>query len=97
MLNQFVVATSDASNSLLASTVSALLRDARTLLDMDIAFVSEFDQGHRFIRGVDYAADSIGILKEGTSNPLEETYCQRVVDGRLPPAIPDALLLPEAE
>lgn len=97
MPNQFVVATSDASSNIMASTVSVLLRDARTLLDMDIAFVSEFSQGHRFIRRVDNAPDSTGMMKEGMSNPLEETYCQRVVDGRLPLAIPDTLLLLEAK
>ena len=97
MPNQFVVATSDASNNFMASSVSELLRDARTLLDMDIAFVSEFSEGQRFIRRVDQAADSTGMIHEGMSNPLEETYCQRVVDGRLPLAIPDTQLLPEAK
>ena len=97
MPNRFVVATSDASSNSMALTITSLLRDARTLLEMDIAFVSEFAEGHRFIRQVDKTADSDVVIQEGQSNPLEETYCQRVVDGRFPLAIPNARLLPEAE
>lgn len=97
MPNQFVVATSDASSNILASTISDLLRDARALLEMDIVFVSEFAEGRRVIRWLDKAADADETIKEGQTNPLEETYCQRVVDGRLPLAIPDAHLLPEAK
>jgi GAF domain-containing protein len=96
MPNKFVVATSDASSDILASTITDLLRDARILLEMDIVFVSEFVEARRVIRWVDKAPDADDKIKVGQSNPLEETYCQRVVDGRLPLAIPDAHLMPEA-
>lgn len=96
MPKKFVVATSDASSDILASTITALLRDARILLEMDIVFVSEFVEAQRVIRWVDKAPDADETIKVGQSNPLEETYCQRVVDGRLPLAIPDAHLMPEA-
>lgn len=97
MPNRFVVATSEASSDFMASAISDVLYDARTLLDMDIAFVSEFFESHRFIRQVEKAPASTVVIEQGQSNPLEETYCQRVVDGRLPLAIPDTQLLPEAE
>jgi len=97
MPNRFVVATSDASSDTMASAIMGLLRDARTLLEMDIVFVSEFFEGQRIIRWVAKAEDANETIKEGQSNVLEETYCQRVVDGRLPLAIPDANLLPEAK
>ena len=96
MPNQFVVATSDASSDILALVITDLLRDARMLLEMDIVFVSEFVEAQRVIRWVDKAPDADETIKVGQTNPLEETYCQRVVDGRLPLAIPDAHLLPEA-
>lgn len=96
MQNQFLVATSDASSDILASVITDLLRDARVLLEMDIVFVSEFVEAQRVIRWVDTAPDADETIKVGQTNPLEETYCQRVVDGRLPLAIPDAHLLPEA-
>ena len=96
MPNKFVVITSDSTNEMKTATVSELLRHARALLEMDIVFVSEFLDGRRFFRHVDAGEDSLSLIEEGQSNPLEETYCQRIVDGRLPLAIPDTHLLPEA-
>lgn len=76
-------------------TVSMALRSVRELMGMRVAFVSEFDRGRRVFRYVDSDADfsPIGV---GGSDPLEDSYCQRVVDGRMPELIPDARLLPEA-
>jgi len=71
------------------------LRAVRTQLQMDVAFISEFDHGRRVIRQVDAQGDS-GPLRVGGSDPLEESYCQRVVDGRLPGLICDATLNAEA-
>lgn len=96
MPKQFVVVTPDKSPSM-ASNIRGLLSDARHLLEMDIVFVSEIFEGQRLIRWVDKAADADQSIAEGQSDVLEETYCQRVVDSRLPLAIPDTQLLPEAE
>lgn len=71
------------------------LRAIRIHLDMEAAFVSEFKDGRRWFRQVDQA-DSAPLLQVGGSDPLEESYCQRVVDGRLPELIHDAGQLPEA-
>lgn len=71
------------------------LRAVRTQLQMDVAFVSEFDKGRRVFRQVD-AQDSASPVKVGGSDPLEDSYCQRVVDGRLPELIHDAARVPEA-
>lgn len=97
MPKQFVVVASDMSPSPMVENIRGLLSDARTLLEMDIVFISEFVEGQRLIRWVDKAADAGQSIIEGQSDALEETYCQRVVDGRLPLAIPDAQLLPEAK
>lgn len=94
--SKFVIATSDMSSSRTTRAVSSLLRNARELLEMDIAFVSEFAEGRRIFRHVDAAAGQPSRLEVGRSDLLEETYCQRVVDGRLPLAIPDTNSLPEA-
>lgn len=96
MPKKFVVVTPDMS-PVTVSNIRGLLSDARNLLEMDIVFVSEFIEGQRLIRWVDKAADDDQSIMEGQSDALEETYCQRIVDGRLPPAIPDTQLLPEAE
>ncbi|WP_137896541.1 EAL domain-containing protein [Ramlibacter sp. 2FC] len=71
------------------------LRAVRTQLQMDVAFVSEFERGRRVFRQVD-PQDGACPVKVGGSDPLEESYCQRVVDGRLPGLICDATQNPEA-
>ena len=67
----------------------------RRHLGMEVAFISQFVDGRRVFRHVD--ADSPEVpVQVGASDPLEESYCQRVVDGRLPELIPDACLDTEA-
>lgn len=70
-----------------------LLRAAREHLGMDVAFLGEFAEGNRVFRYVD---SPTGTLRAGASDPVEDTYCMRVVDGRLPQLITDARQLPEA-
>lgn len=67
----------------------------RTHLGMDVAFISEFVDGQRIFRNVD-AADGEAPVAVGDGGPLEDSYCQRVIDGRLPEIIPDAFEWPEA-
>lgn len=62
---------------------------------MDVAFISQFTSGRRVFRIVEGTADSFPV-KPGDSDALEDTYCQRVVDGRLPQFIPNAVANAEA-
>ena len=71
------------------------LRALRSHLGMDIAFISEFRDGRRILRYVDVAREHPSIHM-GATDPLEDTYCQRVVDGRLPELITDSSALPAA-
>ena len=64
------------------------LRALRSHLGVDVAFISEFRDGRRVYLYVDAARDQPAI-QMGASDPLEDTYCQRVVDGRLPELITD--------
>jgi GAF domain-containing protein len=64
---------------------------------MDIALVAEFLDGHRIFRHVDVDQSQPSKLRVGESVPLEGTYCQRVIDGRLPSMIPDTAVVPEAQ
>ncbi len=75
--------------------LQGLLRTIRTHLDMDVAFVSEFTEGRRYFRNVD-ASRPDAPVRVGGSDPIEQSYCQRVVDGRLPQLIQDAQRLPAA-
>lgn len=67
------------------------LQSIRTHLGMDVAFISEFSKGRRVFRYID-SADPNPPIVVGGSDPLEESFCQRVVDGRLPELMPDAFL-----
>lgn len=67
----------------------------RTHLGMDVAFVSEFEGGRRYFRHVD-SSHPRSPVKVGGSDPLEDSYCQRVVDGRLPELMCDAALVDAA-
>ncbi|MGH9154185.1 MAG: sensor domain-containing phosphodiesterase, partial [Acidimicrobiales bacterium] len=71
------------------------LRAIRRHLGMDVAFLSEFVDGRRVFRAVD-AAGADPPVRVGEGGPLEESYCQRVVDGRLPELIHDARAVPAA-
>ena len=71
------------------------LRSLRSLLAMDVAFVSEFRDGRRVFRHVDSGDASIPV-GVGASDALEDSYCQRIVDGRLPGLMQDARAVPEA-
>jgi EAL domain-containing protein (putative c-di-GMP-specific phosphodiesterase class I) len=79
--------------------VDKVVHAIRDHLDMDVAFVSEFRQTDRVFRHVD-ARDRTPI-RPGDAAPLDQGYCQRVVDGRLPQLMPDtarvaaAMSLPE--
>lgn len=65
------------------------LHAIRAHLGMEVAFISEFEDDRRVFRFVD-EDDGAPRLEVGASGPLEESYCQRVVDGRLPELITDA-------
>ena len=55
-------------------------------------FVSEFVDGQRVFRFVDAAGPA--PIAPGDSSPLEQSWCKKVVDGRLPELVPDVAKLP---
>jgi GAF domain-containing protein len=66
-----------------------MLSEVRRALGMDVAFVSEFAADQLVFRKLEGDAESFG-WREGQSFPLDESYCKRVLDGRIPDAVPDA-------
>jgi EAL domain-containing protein (putative c-di-GMP-specific phosphodiesterase class I) len=76
-------------------TLSRSLHAIRTHLNMDVGFISEFVDDRRYFRYVD-ADNRDAVICVGQSDALEDSFCQRVVDGRLPGLITDACLHPEA-
>lgn len=92
----FLVYTADSPPDRTNPSLTGLLKDVRQLLQMDIAFVAEFVEGQCVIRKLDMAGIEEHMPKEDQGTPLEESYCQRIVDGRLPHAIPDTSALSES-
>jgi EAL domain-containing protein (putative c-di-GMP-specific phosphodiesterase class I) len=72
------------------------LRALRLHLGMDIAFISQLRSGRRVFRYVDSARPNEAI-QVGASDTVEDTYCQRILDGRLPELIADTNALPAAQ
>jgi diguanylate cyclase (GGDEF)-like protein len=69
--------------------IEYMLRDVREALQMDVAFVSKFSEDQLVFRALEGDAESFG-WQEGESFPVDESYCKRVLDGRIPQVVPDA-------
>jgi GAF domain-containing protein len=69
--------------------IERMLREVREALQMDVAFVSEFAGDELVFRALEGDAESFG-WREGGSFPLDESYCKRVLEGRVPRVVPDA-------
>lgn len=92
-VSEMLVATADASDDQIDSAVTEMLQLLRQRLAMDVVFVSEFVDGQRIFRYVD-TGQGKPVIPVGHSDPLEQTWCQRVVDGRLSQFISDSSKLP---
>jgi GAF domain-containing protein len=93
-VSEMLVATADGSDDMIDSAVTEMLQLLRQRLAMDVVFVSEFVDGERVFRYVDTPKNK-PVIPVGHSDPLEQTWCQRVVDGRLPQFIADSSKLPD--
>lgn len=70
-------------------TLEHMLSDVRRALRVDVAFVSEFAGDRLIFRAIEGDGESFG-WRRGESFPLDESYCKRVLDGRIPRVVPDA-------
>ncbi len=92
-ISELLVATADGHDHAIESAVPEVLRLLRDKMSMDVVFVSEFVDGRRVFRHVETTPGG-NVIAEGGSDPLEESWCQRVVDGRLPQYIENAATFP---
>lgn len=92
-ITELMVATADGSDALADRHVTEVLRLLRQHLKMDVIFISEFVDGERVFRRVESRPDK-HYIGEGQGDPLEQSFCQRVIDGRLPSLIHDVPALP---
>jgi EAL domain-containing protein (putative c-di-GMP-specific phosphodiesterase class I) len=72
----------------LSASTTRVLRMARQHLGMELAWLSSMSQGTYQWRTFDGDPAPFG-LSEGYTMGVPETYCARVLDGRLPSVIPD--------
>ena len=78
-----------------ASLVEQALRAARTHLDMEIAYTSQFDGGETVFRTID-APGLEHLARPGDRRALADVYCGHILAGRLPEMIPDTAAEPLA-
>jgi hypothetical protein len=88
-ISQLLVATCDAADPDLPAAIQDVLKLLRAHLGMDVAFVSQLADGRRTFMAIDCSAD-YAQLQAGMSDPVEESWCQRVIEGRLPERMVDA-------
>lgn len=86
---EFVTVTADTGSASRYQHIGGLLQRVRARTGMDVVFISQFVHGMRVIRHVAADARDPYRVSEGAADPLETTYCQRVLDGRLPRSMAD--------
>ena len=84
-----LVATADRGDAALDDSVQRVLAVLRAKMDMDVVFVSKFDDGKRVFKLVEVAPGA-DVISVGQSDPLEQSWCHHIVNGRLPQFISDA-------
>lgn len=88
-VSEMLVATADDADEHIDESISDVLKLLRKQLSMDVVFVSEFADGRRWFRHVEQTPGR-EVIAQGASDPVEQSWCQRVVAQRLPEFVPDA-------
>src|SRR5215210_216890 len=71
-----------------STPIEDMLRNVRETLNMYVAFISQFSEDQLVFRVLERDAESFG-WREGESFPIDESYCKRVLDGRIPQVVPN--------
>jgi GAF domain-containing protein len=95
-VQEYAVATASSARPELYRPLTFLLAQIRQLLALDVVFVSRFVDNDRVFEVVSAEGDTASRIAPGRSDPLLDSYCQRIVDGRLPAVIADTGASPEA-
>jgi EAL domain-containing protein (putative c-di-GMP-specific phosphodiesterase class I) len=74
--------------------VADLLRTAKAGLDLSVAFLSRLDGTTQHLEVVESSVPF--LFREGVTQPQATTFCQAILEGRLPAVIPDVRKHPEA-
>lgn len=93
-ITELLIGTADGSDALIDQHVTEVLQLLRQHLKMDVIFISEFVAGRRVFRRV-VSHPERQLIEEGQGDALEHSFCQRVIDGRLPQLVHDVPTLPD--
>lgn len=74
--------------------VADLLRTAKGSLNLSVAFLSRLDGVTQHLEVVESSVPF--LFKEGMTQRQDTTFCQAILDGKLPAVIPDVRKFPEA-
>ncbi len=74
--------------------IAELLHTARKSLQLSVAFLSRLDGTTQHLEVVDSSIPF--VFKDGITQKQETSFCQAILDGRLPRVIPDVKNYPEA-
>jgi len=74
--------------------IADLLRTARSSLGLSVAFLSRLDGVTQHLEVVDSIDPD--LISDGAIQPQETSFCQTILDGRLPAVIPDVERFPVA-
>ncbi len=74
--------------------VAELLTVARESLGLSLTFLSRLDGDIQYLEVVE---SSIPIFRDGQTQPRSTSFCQAILDGKLPAVIPNVAKLPEAK
>lgn len=74
--------------------VAELLRTARSALGLTMSFLSRMDEDTQYLEVVESGVPL--IARDGVSQRRSTSFCQLILDGELPPVIPDVRDFPTA-
>jgi EAL domain-containing protein (putative c-di-GMP-specific phosphodiesterase class I) len=74
--------------------VADLLRTARSALGLTMAFLSRLDEDTQYLEVVESGIPL--VARDGVTQVRETSFCQLILDGELPPVIPDVRRFPKA-
>lgn len=74
--------------------VAELLKTAKSSLGLSLTFLSRLDGQTQHLEVVE---STFPIFHDGMTQPQATSFCQAILDGRLPPVIPNVARLPEAK
>lgn len=74
--------------------VAELLRTAKESLGLSLTFLSRLDGQTQHLEVVE---SSIPLFRDGQTQPQPTSFCQAILEGRLPRVIPNVAKLPEAK